>query len=390
MPRKNGKVIAISGGDSWVNLGDEAILSGTLKLIEDLDSNFSIKIISGNKKITKNQFPDYEVVDRNNLLQYFIALKEVDVFFWGGGHLIQNTSSKIFLIFQFVLLLIPIIQKKCMIGFSLGAEKINGKLWQLLTKWILSHFRLISVRDRFSENVLKELDLKVPIRLTSDPAVVLSAPLVINPKLISLKKRPYVVISPRKWFDYKSALIPIKWQRKIQKSGNLKYKKIIKLFAEICDWLVENFDYNICFIAMYMSNEQSDDFAGKLIRDSMEHQEKAFILDWRISPIEMIGFIKDAELLMGMRMHSTILGACAEIPIIGLYYQNKGKKFFESLNLEKCAVPIETFDLDEIKTIIKRINSDQESILSTMRNNMIRLRVLAKENMDFINKIINS
>jgi polysaccharide pyruvyl transferase WcaK-like protein len=100
--------------------------------------------------------------------------------------------------------------------------------------------------------------------------------------------------------------------------------------------------------------------------------------------------MQKAEFLIGMRMHATILGACANLPIIALYYQTKGKSFFESLSIENYAIPIEEFEFPEIQSIIRNLILDRDKLKNKIRDVMVDLRELARLNVNTIMKYINS
>ncbi|MCB2214122.1 polysaccharide pyruvyl transferase family protein [bacterium] len=385
--RKSWK-IGISGGDSWVNSGDEAILIGTLQLLKNLESIQSITIITGNYIATHEQFPNYDLINRNNLIDYIKGIKKIDVFFWGGGHLIQNTSSKLFLFYQLFLVEIAIILKKKVVGFCLGAERINGKFWQWLTKLVLNKFELISVRDDHSLSILRDMGLKTPLILSADPAVILEPSVQNNNNTTFEDQQPYVIISPRKWFDYNSSFFPVKFQRRITKRENEEFLRSLDVLADISDWIVENFDYRIFFISMYIKNEQNDNDVAKKIINSMKNRDMAHIIDSQLKPFELLNFISNSEFLIGMRMHSTILGACANVPIVGLYYQHKGKSFFESLGIDDLLIPIEKINTEELAIIINAITKNQRLILEKMKKNLINQRELVRGTVEEIDRRI--
>ena len=215
------KRISIAGGDSWVNTGDEAILLASLRLFKSLNPNISIRIISGDKSKTEQQFPDYEIVDRRNIIDFVKSLHDTDLYVWGGGHLIQNSSSKIFLMYHYFLLLLVILNNVELVGFCVGVEPINGKFWQKITRKILNKFSSISVRDERSKEILQKLKVSTRIFVSSDPAIILSPDKSIDEELSKTQIQPYVVFSVRRWFDYRSSFLPIKFIRKVFKTPYL-------------------------------------------------------------------------------------------------------------------------------------------------------------------------
>ena len=349
-----------------------------------MDEDLEIIIISGDKQKSLTQFPQYEIVDRKHLCQLIKAVKSVDVFLWGGGHLLQNSSSKLFLVYQYFLVSIALIYKKKTIAFCIGAEKINGKFWQWLTKLVLNQFDLISVRDNYSLQVVKDIKLKVPSILSADPAVVLQPDMDQDKEIEITPQKPYMVLSLRKWFDYRSSFFPVKFQRKITKGESEKFLTTLEVFTQVCDWVVNQYGMNIYFIPMYIENEQNDNLVAHQIKNKMINHKDAHIVDCQLSPADLLILIRDAELLVGMRMHSTILGACAAIPIVGLYYQRKGRSFFEALGLDALMIDIEKINFEDLSSMIVRALSDRDRIIQSINQNLPSLRKTVRETVKII------
>lgn len=377
----NPKVIIISGGDSWVNRGDKAILTGTLKILEEIP-NIKVCILSGNPTITKQDYPKYEVINRNNFFDLITSIKRSYLFLWGGGHLLQNTSSKLFLIHQFLLLLIPIVFKKKIMGFSLGVEEINGNFWKLIAQRILNRFTLISVRDNLSREILINLGIHIPIFITSDPAVILKK----TNDFKSNSEQSFVIIAPRKWFHYKSRFFPIKWQITNKEDGPLWY---LHTFAKIADYIIENYSLEVYFLPMYPGNNQGDEIISQEIINLMENKQRASIIDSNINTNQLIQFVSNSSLLIGMRMHATILSICGNVPAISIYYQNKGKSFFEAMELEDFAIPIEQINEPRVFNMIDYILENELKIKIKIELNRKKLSYEVTKNLKFILDILD-
>jgi len=380
--------ICIAGGDSWSNRGDRAILSGTIDLIKKMEYDSEISILSGDQQKTKNDFPGLNAINRRNIFSLLVTVSQSDILLWGGGHLLQNTSSKIFLVFQFYILMSALILRKKVIGFALGVEEIHGSFWRKLSKFILDKFQLISVRDIHSKNVLIKLNVKTPIFVTADPAVILRPTTNIPSELRKLVSKPFVIIAPRKWFYYKSSLFPVSWQKKFFHKDKVKFLTVLTNFAKLADWIIETLHYNVFFIPMYPGIEQGDEEVSEKIISYMHHRESACIIYKEYEPSELIAFFQHTKFLIGMRMHATILAACSGTPIIGLYYQEKGKSFFSAMKLSDFALPIEEFTPENVIQLIQTLTRNSEKIKSTLVTNLEILRSQAEFNIELLNKVL--
>ncbi|MGB4595298.1 MAG: polysaccharide pyruvyl transferase family protein [Anaerolineaceae bacterium] len=370
-------IITIFGGDSWVNRGDEAILMGTIKLLQSIEVKPSIHILTGNCKKTQDAFPNCEAVNRNNILSIIVSFKKSDLIIWGGGHLLQNSSSKVFLIHQMFILWLAILLKKKIMSFCIGAERISGRFGMWLARVTLNHVDVITVRDSFSKKVVEDLGIiKTPI-LIPDPA------LLIEPddmRFSDKEQRLYFIVSVRQWFDYRSSWFPVSWRRSINISvKNTRFINLIETISKGCDLIIEKYKLQAMFISMYPGHGQADENVAKLIIEKMQHSEMAFVCSPDQEFMSFHHFLSSAKFLIGMRMHATMLAATANTPIIGIYYQNKGREFLEYVGQVRLAIPVETVTtqailesadyvmshLNEIKTDLKRsIESQQANVLA--------------------------
>lgn len=73
------------------NGGDEALLATLLQMLPD---NVTPLVLSGNPEATRNRY-NVKACDRNSLPQVIQALRQSDAFIWGGGSLMQDTTSAI-------------------------------------------------------------------------------------------------------------------------------------------------------------------------------------------------------------------------------------------------------------------------------------------------------
>jgi polysaccharide pyruvyl transferase WcaK-like protein len=137
---------------------------------------------------------------------------------------------------------------------------------------------------------------------------------------------------------------------------------------------------------MYIENEQNDNDVAKRIKNGMAHANLAHVIDDQMPPRTLIRFMENAEFLIGMRMHSTILGACAGIPIIGLYYQHKGKCFFQSMGIENLMLSIEDVNQNDLSDMIDHVLTNKSSIVRKTTNNLSNQKSLVQTTVNRIGR----
>ena len=157
--QKHAKKIAICGYYGRGNLGDEAILSAICQNFAKNNPNSQISVI-------KNKNP----------IHILRALYGADCFVFGGGSLLQNSTSNVSLLYYFVMISVAKILCKRQImlangiGPIVGSERVRKLLNEMVAS-VVNTFDFISVRDTISQNLLKEILPNRKIHLIPDPAL---------------------------------------------------------------------------------------------------------------------------------------------------------------------------------------------------------------------------
>lgn len=161
MRSNKGKKVLISGYYGFNNFGDEAVLS---VLVESLKKEgvTDITVITKYPKGTK-QSCGTKTVYTFNLLAIFFAMLKTNVFFSGGGSLLQDVTSTKSLLYYLALIILAIIFGKKVIIFAQGIGPINNNFLKNLTKEVLKRCTFITVRDKKSLELLKNWDISAEI-----------------------------------------------------------------------------------------------------------------------------------------------------------------------------------------------------------------------------------
>ncbi len=104
---------------------------------------------------------------------------------------------------------------------------------------------------------------------------------------------------------------------------------------------------------------------------------------------EFIDIAKQSSLIIGMRLHSLILGAAAGVPVIGLEYMPKVKAFMESINQGDYSLGLEAVTGEKLIGLIedtferydarsKAICLEVSKLQEICRNSIAELIALAK------------
>ena len=387
--------ILILSGDTDYNKGDRAIRTAIIDMIKsEMKNNIKITIFSKFPKRDKKEF-NVTVISKKNkyFFQRILTILRSDFVVWGGGVSLQDNSSKLKIPYWTTRIgLIKMIGKP-VIGFGQGIGPLNSELGKKLTKIIVNRIDLITVRDQYSKNLLKDIGVdNTPIYALADPAVALKNGFkeklseILKKENISPNKK-YIGIAPRLWFHHFGSFIPHKYAVKYglrSVKGKEKFYKLKKIFTEILDYMIEKFNIEIIFFPMYPVSHEADDKICCEIIALMRNKNKTSVLKGDYSSKDLKGIFGKMEMFLGMRMHSTILSTIMNVPSINIYYVPKGLNFFKSIGQEKKAISVEELigdeGLEKMKEIINNIWKNRELIKGELKKHMPIIKNKALEN----------
>lgn len=174
---------------------------------------------------------------------------------------------------------------------------------------------LVVVRDPESAVQLRACGLRREIITGADSALLLtSAPLAhvaMPPELRTTLTSPSIRIG-----------FCVSAQRAIRNEEHL-----VALF----DRLVQERNAHIVFIPM---NPQTDAALMTALRQRMLHPERAFVLNGRYEPAEILAIAEQMDVIASSRLHLLIFSSIAHVPIIGISRGSKVDNFLAPFGLQ--------------------------------------------------------
>ena len=282
--------ILISGYYGFKNTGDDSLLRSIIDNIRDKRCDADITVLSKTPRETSLVY-GVKCINRFNIIKIFYRLKSTRLLISGGGSLLQDvTSTKSYKYYSTIIKLAQKQGAKVMV-YANGIGPLRNEKNRTDCKAMLDRVDVITLRDENSLSELKRIGVKKDAVVTADPAFSLKPS---GPKIA--EKAPYFIVSVRKW------------------------KKLPADFIEnmgfICRTIKQEHNVTPVFIPMqgYIDKDICLEIAklcGGKIRDSFSD----------IS--DMLGYIKNAEFVIGMRLHILIYALNMNVPIIALSYDPK-------------------------------------------------------------------
>lgn len=349
------KRILLAGYYGFGNLGDEAILEMALEQILQITDRENITILSGNKEATAKKY-NIDTIDRYNVLSILWKLKYSDAIVFGGGSLLQDITSKRSIYYYLFLIRFAKLMNNKIIMLSQGIGPIINENSKSAVASTLKLVDYITVRDKHSKEYLEDLGVdSEKIFLSTDPVINLKSGESISKKQDDPKR---VCFSLRNW-----------------KNADVSTK-----IVHVAEKLI-NDGIECCFIPFYYNEDL-------LLIEEVEKNlgDKAVYYKERLTTTDAFDIIKNMDVMVGVRLHSLIFAAAANVPFVAVSYDHKVDHFANSVNMNvSCRID----NIDPVQLygeIVKKIeNEDEEKLL--LNQSVSKLRELTKVNYKILKEI---
>ena len=297
------------------NGGDEALL---VSLLQMLPEEIEPIILSGNPRETQKLY-GVTSCDRSSAFSILKALKQSDIFIWGGGSLMQDATSVASPIYYAGLMALA--QKRGLktIAWAQGIGPLNRTLTRWLTKQVLLGCTAISVRDSVSAELLHGWNLD---------------PLVAPDPVWALQSSTAKGLE-----DFPASRIAVILRSHPLLTGDR--------LVTLTDALVNFQAATDSFILLVPFQPAQDMEISKYIAAQTEgHSSIVSIQD----PKELKGLFKGVKMAIGMRLHSLIMAAAEGCCCFALSYDPKVTQLMSELNLPGWKLSDLPTDATEIST----------------------------------------
>ncbi len=304
--------ILISGYYGFKNSGDDALLEAVIKDIKAHKESPNITVLSANPRETMQRYR-VRAINRLNPFALMKHMKRAGLLISGGGTLIQDATSTKSLIYYLAVLRYAISKgaKTMLYSNGIGPLKNNTNIKRAVK--VLNKVDAITLRDPESLRVLKKIGVTTDAVVTADPVFSIEN---FN------REKGRKILNAFGITDTDKGIIGVS-VRKTKDTGN----DFEETLANICDYIIEKYSHNIVFIPMQTNKDEG---VSRSIMARMKN--RAYIIDKRLSVEDTISVISATEGCIGMRLHSLIYAAIANVPLMGISYDPKIKGFLDYTN----------------------------------------------------------
>lgn len=348
--------ITLLGSSSGRNAGDAALLSG---IMDSIDARLGRRIVYEIPTIK----PEYVWHNYNNKVRPVSMLPwSLSVKMAGVPTIASVLRSDLVMVFDAILfdrsLYNPLFNYLSTINFLLPfAKKFNQKLGfynvgvgpiktaagAKMLKRVADCMDFITVRDMESFNLLRECGVTHNrITLTADAAICVQGcsqeearKIIANHGLPAGEE--ILAINISKYIDT--------WANK--EKGSMGKEAFIAVVTKALKEVLEKISVPVAFICT-----QHHDVP--LTREIMERtettQKKAIFTNIEYNHYQIKALLSEMSLLLGMRLHATILATASFTPAVALPHQPKVTHYFNRLGLNDCVLEFDNFSPEALSS----------------------------------------
>lgn len=280
------------------NGGDEALLATLLQM---LPNNVTPLVLSGNPDETRDRY-SVETCNRMAPLQVLQALRQSDVFIWGGGSLIQDATSAISPLYYAGLMAIAQQLGLKTIAWAQGIGPLKRPFTRTLARRMFAGCTAVSVRDHGSAAILA--DWQISSTLAPDPVWALETTSV--PGLWDLPA-PRVAVT-------------------LRSHPHLTATRIANFTRALIDFQKAT---QTCILLVPFQKTQ-DLAIAQTIQLQLPSANQILCLE---DPKALKGVFRGVEMAIGMRYHSLIMAAAEGCRCFALSYDPKVSKLMQELEM---------------------------------------------------------
>ena len=280
------------------NGGDEALLASLLQMTP---SQVTPLVLSGNPEETRRRY-GVAACPRKSAVAVLAALKQSDIFIWGGGSLMQDATSALNPFYYGGLMGMAQGMGLKTIAWAQGIGPLQRRRSRWLAQRALKGCMAVSVRDRASAQLLADWD--IPHWLAPDPVWALQSEPV--PGLWDLPApRVAVALRAHRWLTAERLEILTQALVDFQKA------------TQTC-------------ILLLPFQPKVDLAIAQTIQPQLPGPNKLYCLT---DPKQLKGVFSGVEMVIGMRFHALVMGAAEGCRCFGLSYDPKVSQLMKDLTL---------------------------------------------------------
>jgi len=382
MPRVN-----ITGG--WYssrNAGDQAILICIYDLLKERVPDLTLEVICANDDFVRNEYGIEAISQTKHLFKVLAAVARSDALFIGGGTPFYDDFKH--MCFFWVLSAIAKLTKGKLAVYGASAQKLHRASAKWFTRRILNMANLITVREPLTKSQFESLGVHEKVHCTADPAITLRP--CEKERIDALLEKeglagrsPLFAICPH--FFSNTDPYRVHHYEKLEDDLIQRQKSVL---AQAADYLSER--GAVLFLPMNTDPPDSDLDVQREIAALVRNKGRIRFVETQYRPREVAGILSRCKLALGVRLHSLVLSAAVDTPVIAVSYAPKVAGFMERMEEAHHSCPLQKLEFPALLAMIDAFLEDYDRQHAIFRGHAEQLRNEARRNADMAAALLRS
>ncbi len=320
--------LVVSGWYGHGNLGDEALLEGIVDAVRTAAPDLDVAAMCDGDPVFMRSLGVRAFRRPRRLPRRPIELAAVlraSAFAVGGGGLIKDYGDRPGVIHDWLWPLRAAARlRRATMTYAIGVDDVRFAESIEEVRSVLPQLDATTVRDAGVAARLERLGVRADPVITADPALLLGKPR-------ESETGPDVIVSMRHWFA--------------QGGRVLEPDRVAAVHRELAaalDGLIDRHGISVAFLPFRVVAHDDDARACADVRSQMRHGTSTSILPLPERPRDAVALLGRHALIVGMRLHSLILGATTATPGFALAYMPKVTDFMEEIGLGDRALDLDS------------------------------------------------
>lgn len=327
------------------------------------------------------------------------ALRRADVVLWAVGLDMQDDSSLARLLYLWTVFRFYRALGLNIVCLFQGAGPITTAAGRLLGRAVLSHVETFAARDPGTYALIERLNPRTK-RVLAHDAIFLPGfeeDLAASPShfdsLFETGGRPVIGINLRQWFHFASSLLPYQLaRRKYLKRSETRMGKLLRAAANLTASLRTRQRARVLLISAYQTGIRpwEDDMPWlERLKANFAEDDEVQIVPMTMSLPAYFRLMSRLDLMIGMRLHSSLIALRFGVPSINLSYTLKGGDILRHLGLPDSIADLNDF-IESPQAALERA----ESILAAREAESEQVRAAVEKaietNMSVMKSVLNA
>jgi polysaccharide pyruvyl transferase WcaK-like protein len=324
------------------------------------------------------------------------AFRRADTVLWAVGLDMQDDSSLVRMMYLWVAFRLYRALGLKIICLFQGAGPVTTRAGRVLARGVLSQVDTFVARDPGTYALIEKMNPH-PQRVLAHDAIFLPGfeedlhPFDDLAPLFNGTEGPLIGVNIRQWFHFASSILPYQFSReKYRQRSEAQMQKLIRSMTELIASLRTRQRARVLLISAYQKDvlPWEDDLPWlERVKANFADDHEVKLVNMAMTMPEYYNLMSRLDLMIGMRLHSSLVALRFGVPSINLSYTLKGGDILRHLGLPDSVADLKGF-IESPTDVLTRA----ESMLANHDAEAAKVRAAVKKavemNMDVIKNLL--